>query len=79
MIAIELTYFGILSDKRGLSHECVRTSAADASALFDQIFGGENESLRGVVRAVVNDQIVSWNCVLSDGDQVAFLPPMSGG
>lgn len=79
MIAIEVTYFGILSEKRGLTHENIFTAVADASGLFAQVFGVDNAALRGVVRAVVNDEIVSWDCVLRDGDQVAFLPPMSGG
>jgi molybdopterin converting factor small subunit len=31
------------------------------------------------LRAAVNDEMVSWDHALKDGDNVAFLPPMSGG
>jgi len=31
------------------------------------------------VRPAVNESFASWETVLSGGDRVAFLPPMSGG
>ena len=31
------------------------------------------------LRVAVNDEMVGWDHPLTNGDQIAFLPPMSGG
>src|SRR5262245_2597455 len=31
------------------------------------------------VRAVVNQEFTEWEAVVSEGDEVAFIPPVSGG
>lgn len=32
-----------------------------------------------VVRAAVNGRYVGWDATLADGDEVVFIPPVSGG
>ena len=34
---------------------------------------------QGSVRAAVNHEFVDWNAGIADGDEVAFIPPVSGG
>ena len=34
---------------------------------------------RGGVRAAVNQEFTDWSATVSDGDEVAFIPPVSGG
>ncbi|HKE47184.1 MAG TPA: MoaD/ThiS family protein [Rhodanobacteraceae bacterium] len=31
------------------------------------------------LRVAVNDALVGWDHALTDGDEVVFLPPVSGG
>jgi molybdopterin converting factor subunit 1 len=37
------------------------------------------EARREVVRAAVNQDFAGWDDVLAEGDEVAFIPPVSGG
>lgn len=32
-----------------------------------------------VVRGAINNEVVGWDAVVADGDDVAFIPPVSGG
>ncbi len=37
------------------------------------------EERRGVVRAALNQEFAGWDDPLGEGDEVAFIPPVSGG
>ncbi len=37
------------------------------------------EANRESVRAAVNQEFAEWGAIVSDGDEVAFIPPVSGG
>src|SRR5205807_3716034 len=37
------------------------------------------EPRREIVRPAVNQEFASWDSPLSEGDEVAFIPPVSGG
>jgi molybdopterin synthase catalytic subunit len=37
------------------------------------------EADRAAVRAAVNQEFAGWEAVVADGDEVAFIPPVSGG
>jgi sulfur-carrier protein len=80
MNTYQIHYFGLLGDRRGLADETVASSAATARELYRTL--AEQHPL-GMpcqdLRAAVNDEMVSWDHPLADGDRVAFLPPMSGG
>lgn len=76
----QISYFGILAERRGLSAETLSHHATDVSGLFDELnktyqLGFASSDLR----AAVNDEFVNWDQPLKDGDHIAFLPPMSGG
>jgi len=39
----------------------------------------ELEKKRKHIRVAVNHEIVSWNHIVKQGDDIAFLPPITGG
>ncbi len=76
----QISYFGMLAERRGLSAETLSHSATDVSALFEELNKAHQLGFATLgLRAAVNDEFVSWNQPLKDGDRIAFLPPMSGG
>ena len=42
-------------------------------------FGLLSERRGLALRIAVNDEMVGWDHPLTNGDHIAFLPPMSGG
>jgi sulfur-carrier protein len=80
MNTYQVSYFGLLAERRGLAEEDVRYSAATPSALYDLLDAEHHLGLAvSDLRAAVNDEFVAWDHPLKDGDRIAFLPPMSGG
>ncbi len=76
----QIHYYGLLGERRGLSHEAITSDATTARELYEELavnyaFGMTCNDLR----AAINDEMVSWDHPLKNGDQIAFLPPMSGG
>ena len=53
---------------------------ADARQLYDELRARHGFTLRREnLRLAVNGEFASWEKPLVDGDEVAFLPPVSGG
>lgn len=77
---LRLLYFASLADQAGCSEESVDTNASDPATLYDEVRQRHGFSLgRDRLRVAVNGQIVDWNHRLNDGDEIVFLPPVSGG
>ena len=77
---VRLLYFASLADRAGCSEESVETSASDPVTLYDEVRQRHAFSLgKERVRVAVNGQIVDWNHPLNEGDEIVFLPPVSGG
>ena len=77
---IRVFYFAILREKAGCGEEQVTTSAESARDLFQELaaryeFGIEVDRLKVVINEVFSD----WSSPLSDGDTIAFVPPVAGG
>ncbi len=76
---LQLRYFASLRDAAGVDSEAV-THDGDAVALYEQIAARHGFRMpRDRVRLAVNGGFVAWTQALHDGDEVVFLPPMSGG
>ena len=75
-MTVTVHYYGLLAERRGLTDERVTTAATTPAGLYAELELGV--SISGL-RAAVNDEFVSWDHPLTDGDQLALLPPMSGG
>ncbi len=82
MVTIRVVYLGPAADWAGVSQE--RVSVDSGSSLGELVAGlmGSHEalSLRGAsLRYAVNEEFAQLETVLSDGDEVAVIPPVSGG
>jgi molybdopterin synthase sulfur carrier subunit len=79
-VKVRLLYFASLADRAGRAEETRETATTNPRDLYTEIsrehaFGFPPER----VRVAVNDALVGWDHVLADGDEVVFLPPVSGG
>jgi molybdopterin converting factor subunit 1 len=81
-ISVKVLFFGRLKEIAGLSeeslelhrHENIETLFAQYAARFPQL-----AQYRSSVVASCNQEFAAWNTTLHSGDEVAFLPPVSGG
>lgn len=81
-IRVKVLFFGRLKDVVGHAEESL--DLANASTL-EQLFAAysaripELAKYRSSVVASRNQEFASWDTPLHSGDEVAFLPPVSGG
>ena len=75
-----LLYFASLRDAAGCAQENVASEASDPRALYADAAArhGFRRPLERV-RVAVNGAFAARDCALNDGDEIAFLPPVSGG
>jgi molybdopterin converting factor subunit 1 len=77
---LQLQYFALLREQRGLSAETVETAATTPDALYTELRAKRGFTLPGDrVRAAVNGAFVAADAALKDGDTVVFIPPVAGG
>lgn len=80
MMKIQLQYFAMLADKRGLTEEWLTVESSDLAALYDALARQHGFPPRhGSLRPAVNDAFCAWDHSLREGDRVVFVPPVSGG
>lgn len=77
---IQIHYFAILREQRGLNEESLETAASTAADLYEELRARHGFSLPlARMRVIVNDSFVDWAHALADGDRVVFVPPVAGG
>ena len=81
---IQLRYFASIREAIGSGSESVETAATTLSALRDELIargGAHAEALaRGrAVRVSINQTMADESAALTDGSEVAFFPPVTGG
>lgn len=82
---IHVLSFGRLGELADSDHKEVRLSptVSDITGLANYINSTEpalGEALfQPRVMVAVNQTLVGWDAVLGEGDEVAFLPPVTGG
>ncbi|HEU4664646.1 MAG TPA: MoaD/ThiS family protein [Dokdonella sp.] len=77
---LTLLYFASLADRAGCAAETLDSVARTPRELYAEVaqargFGFAVEHLR----VAVNGAFVSWDAPLAAGDEIVFLPPVSGG
>lgn len=81
-IAVRARLFARLRELAGTDGENVEVRAG---ATVDDVYGALRKlhpalnPNREAVRAAVNQQFAEWDAIVADGDEVAFIPPVSGG
>src|SRR5256885_6064660 len=81
-IRVTVLFFGRLKDVAGHAEESAEIGDA---ATIEQLFGlyaaryPELARYRSSVVASRNQEFAAWDTPLRSGDEVAFLPPVSGG
>jgi len=81
-VRVRVLFFGQLKDIVGLSQDDAELSdGARVEDLFER-YGRQFPKLakfRPSIAASVNQEYAGWRAPLTSGDEVAFLPPVSGG
>ncbi len=77
---VHVRYFAVLRDAAGVAGEDVEGGFSDANGLWDHLCNRHAFPLGlGSLRVSVNAKYVPTGTALHDGDEVAFIPPVSGG
>ena len=81
---VTLRYFASIRETLGTGHESVETQAATLGALRDELLargGAHAEALaRGkAVRLALNQAMADESAALTEGAEVGFFPPVTGG
>jgi molybdopterin synthase sulfur carrier subunit len=75
-----LLYFASLADHAGCATETRCSPTGDLRALYAEAADEHGFTIAvDRVRVAVNGALVGWDHVPADGDEVVFLPPVSGG
>ncbi len=81
-ISVDLRYFAAMREALGRSSERLSVPAGTtASAIFSRLVDEQPklDRMRHIVMVMVNQAYAAPDTVLNDGDEVAFIPPVSGG
>lgn len=81
---ITVRYFASIREALGTGSETVQTQAASLGALRDELLargGAHAEALarHRAVRTALNQVMADEASALTDGAEVAFFPPVTGG
>ena len=77
---INILYFAQLRELAGQNQEEINTSAKTALELYAQLVEIYAFPLTPkTLRVAINDEFASMSQPLNEGDEVAFIPPVSGG
>lgn len=79
---VHVLFFGRVRELTGISEDAIEVPAgATLAELFDR-YAARFPQLAGFRASLVasrNQEFASWDTRLSAGDDIAFLPPVSGG
>ena len=78
-MSVTVFYFASLRDRAGRDSETVPApgTAAELYETLDARHGFRFD--RAQLRVAINGALGAWDRVLSEGDEIVFIPPVSGG
>jgi len=80
-IAVRVRFFARLRELAGNETEALQVPPGSRLQDVYETLRGKHAALplRESVRAAHNQEFADWSTVVQDGDEVAFVPPVSGG
>ena len=82
MARINILFFASLKDELGIDElNLDSNNLDDLRSQIKALFGEDkvNSLFADNVRVAVNKELIEGGCDFSDNDEVAFLPPVTGG
>lgn len=80
MKTVQIRYFASLREQVGLQREQLETAAVTVGELYDELRHRYDFSLaQDAVKVAINEEYRSMEYVLTGGEEVVFIPPVSGG
>jgi molybdopterin synthase sulfur carrier subunit len=81
---IQLKYFASIRETMARGEELVQTNAKTIEALQAELISKGSPYDQALawgkaVRVALNQELVSADVLIQDGDEVAFFPPVTGG
>jgi molybdopterin converting factor subunit 1 len=77
---IKVLYFAQLADLAGKTEETRELSDSSPAALYEQVREAYNfPHTFKQLQVAINHELSAHETELKDGDNIAFLPPMTGG
>lgn len=81
-IAVRVRLFARLREQAGFETQALEVSPGSTLADVYESLRRKYPALepdRESVRGAINQEFSDWDTVVSQGDEVAFIPPVSGG
>jgi molybdopterin converting factor subunit 1 len=79
-VTYRVLYFASLRDQTGTDAQVIESTARDAQSLYAELQKQHGFRLpQARLRVAVNGDFAAWDCVLNEGDEIVFMPPVSGG
>lgn len=77
---VTVRYFARMAEIAGCASETIAPVPATAARLFAQLDARHRFGFGpAALRVALNERLVDWDSALQDGDEVALIPPVSGG
>jgi molybdopterin synthase sulfur carrier subunit len=78
--AVTVRYFASLRERAGISSETLSTSARSAHDLYQELSRRYGFALdQKHLKLAINRSYRAFESMIEDGDEIAFIPPVSGG
>jgi len=81
-IAVRVRFFARLREQAGVEVEVLHVPVG---ATLGDVYSASRQSHSGLepdrasVRGAINQEFRDWDATVANGDEVAFIPPVSGG
>jgi len=81
-VRVQVLFFGRLKELIGRAEDAIELADASTIEQLFALYAARHPDLakyRPSLVASRNQEFAAWNTLLHSGDEVAFLPPVSGG